>query len=239
MAFTRLTSSRRTCSLRRYTKRTGARYRAPNQMETALSGYGRSSPSAAGPAHLVHVVPSPGRSLGHPSLWKGDGQGGWGTSPGTLVRRRDRLVWTKAVVGRDTPQLKTLKTRYTRDASAHLYLLTSSPSSPGVLGQKGPVRPLREDHTPLSPFPPPLAGRMDNRSPYPAEVTRNEASLVCCLSYSFLIGGCPHLPMSVPGRCRSRCSAHERLYTGPQGVGHRSNSNSNQSQCSAFQNPLR
>lgn len=124
---------------------------------------------------------------------------------------------------------KTLKTRYARDAAAHLYLLTSPPSGPGVLGQKGPVRPLREDHTPLSPFPPRLAGRMDNRSPYPAEVTRKEASLVSCLSYSFLIRGCPHLPMSVPGRCHSRCSAHKRLYTGPQGVGHRSNSNFNQS----------
>lgn len=235
----RLTSSRKTCSFRRSTRKDRRTLQSPNQMETALSGYGRSSPGAAGPAHLVRAVPSAGRSLKHPSLWKGAGQGGWGTAPGTLLRRRDRLVWTQPVGwARHTSEYvslslcvseKTPKTRYARDASAHLYLLTSSPSGPGVLGQKGPARPLREDHTPLSPFPPPLAGRMDNRSPYPAEVTRNEASLVSCLSYSFLIRGCPHLPMSVPGRRRSRCSAHTRLYTGPQGVGHRSNSNFSQS----------
>lgn len=83
-------------------------------------------------------------------------------------------------------------------------LLPTSTSSPlplqsWVLGPKGPVRPLSRECTPLSPLPPPLArervwlGRMDNRSPYPSEVTRNQASLVSRLSYSFLIRGCPPL----------------------------------------------
>lgn len=236
MASTRLTSSRKTCSLRRSTRKDRRTLQSPNQMETALSGYrqiisGRgwaSPPCACCPLPWAQLEASfplersrPGR-MGHrtgdPS--QKEGQAGVDIACG-LGETHLRVCLTLT--------LCLLKTRYARDASAHLYLLTSSPSGPEVLGQKGPARPLREDHTPLSPFPPPLAGRMDNRSPYPAEVTRNEASLVSCLSYSFLIRGCPHLPMSVPGRRRSRCSAHMQLYTGPQGVGHRSNSNFNQS----------